>query len=103
MFACLAASAVLCGGAATTAVASGASHTYSHSIGGAGSTPPNPYPVSQPTDVAVDQANGDVYIADTANHRIEKFDSAGNFLLMFGKDVNATTGGNVCTAASGDV
>jgi hypothetical protein len=79
------------------------SHDYSHSIGGPASTPPNPYPVGQPSDVAVDDANGDVYVTDPANYRVEKFDSDGNFLLMFGKGVNQTTGGNLCTAASGDV
>jgi hypothetical protein len=54
--------------------------------------------------VAVDNSNGpsksDVYVADQFNHRIEKFDSAGEFILTFGKHVNATTGGDVCTAAS---
>ena len=40
----------------------------------------------------------DVYVFDSRNHRVEKFDSAGNFLLMFGGEVNATTKGNVCLA-----
>jgi hypothetical protein len=79
------------------------SHVYSHSIGAAGSTPPAPYPVSSPTDVAVDQPTGDVWITDPPNHRVQKFDSTGNFILMIGKAVDQTTGGNVCTASSGDV
>src|SRR5262249_34236408 len=41
------------------------------------------------------------YVADYNGARIEKFDAAGNFLLMFGDEVDATTGGDVCTAASG--
>jgi hypothetical protein len=43
----------------------------------------------------------DVYVADEGNNRIEKFDSSGSFLLMFGKGVNAGTSGkaNVCTNA----
>lgn len=34
--------------------------------------------------VAVDQASGDVYVADTANHRVEEFDANGAFAAMFG-------------------
>ncbi len=37
-----------------------------------------------------------------AAHRVEKFTPAGSFVLMIGKDVNETTGGNVCTAISGN-
>src|SRR6476469_4563459 len=79
------------------------SHVYSHSIGSALSSPPAPYPVSAPTDAAVDRATGDVYVTDPPNHRVEKFDSAGNFILMFGKEVDLTSGGNICTAASGHI
>ena len=77
-------------------------HTYSASYAAAGSTPANPYPVSGPTDVDVDQASRDLYVTDPGNHRIEKFDSAGNFILTFGKGVDQTTGADVCTAVSGD-
>jgi hypothetical protein len=38
---------------------------------------------NQPSGIAVDSA-GDVYVADTANHRIQKFDDQGNFLLKLG-------------------
>lgn len=38
---------------------------------------------SAPTGIAVDSA-GDVYVADTANHRIQKFDDQGNFLIRWG-------------------
>jgi hypothetical protein len=51
--------------------------------------------------LAIDSA-GDIYVADLGNHRVQKFDPEGNFLLMFGGDVNKTTGGNICTAASGN-
>ncbi|MGC1167066.1 MAG: hypothetical protein WA862_13265 [Solirubrobacterales bacterium] len=54
-----------------------------------------------PSGIAVDSA-GDIYVMDLGNFRVQKFDSEGNFLLAFGGKVNATTGGNVCTAASGD-
>jgi hypothetical protein len=43
---------------------------------------------SYPTGVAVD-STGDVYVVDGGNHRIEKFDSEGNFLLAWGSDVVA--------------
>jgi hypothetical protein len=41
---------------------------------------------------------GDVYVVDWSNDRVQKFDSSGKFLLMFGGHVNETTGGNVCAA-----
>jgi NHL repeat-containing protein len=78
------------------------SHAFSGTIGAASSTPPNPYPLSNPTDVVFDQVSHDIYVADTGNYRVEKFDSTGHFILMFGKNVDETNGGNVCTAASGD-
>jgi len=37
-----------------------------------------------PRGVAVDRNTGNVYVADTRNHRIQKFDSNGNFLLKWG-------------------
>jgi sugar lactone lactonase YvrE len=36
------------------------------------------------THVAIDQTSGDVYVADTGNGRVQKFDAAGNFLSAFG-------------------
>jgi DNA-binding beta-propeller fold protein YncE len=38
----------------------------------------------EPFGVAVDQRNGDVYVVDTKNLRIQKFTSAGRFLLAWG-------------------
>ena len=53
-----------------------------------------------PTSISVDQKTGDVYVADTSSDaRVQEFTPSGEFVLMFGKDVNATTGGNICTAA----
>ncbi|HYH54491.1 MAG TPA: hypothetical protein VD761_10210 [Solirubrobacterales bacterium] len=58
--------------------------------------------LSNPVDLAVDQANGWVYVwqagietFDPATH-VDKFDLDGNFLLRFGKEVNQTSGGNLC-------
>jgi hypothetical protein len=47
-------------------------------------------------------AAGDIYVGDLTNHRVQKFDPQGNFLLMFGGEVDKTTSADVCTAASGD-
>jgi hypothetical protein len=97
------------------------------SFGGESSRTVDPYPLSG-SDlcegesrfcqkyIAVDTStghpsSGDVYVADPNNHRVEKFDASGNFILMFGKNVNQTKVGegssteaerNVCTAVSGD-
>jgi DNA-binding beta-propeller fold protein YncE len=45
------------------------------------------------------ESYGDLYVVDAGNHRVQKFDAAGHFVLMFGKGVNAVTKGDVCTAA----
>jgi hypothetical protein len=56
-----------------------------------------------PQGVAVDNdplssSYRDVYVVDFEGFRVEKYSSSGQFLLMFGEGVNATTGGNVCVA-----
>jgi hypothetical protein len=58
--------------------------------------------LNSPNGVATDAA-GSVYVADTFNDRIQKFDSSGNFLRTWGKDVitgNADTGFEICTVAA---
>jgi hypothetical protein len=60
--------------------------------------------MNNPAGLATD-SSGNVYVADLGNHRILKFDSSGNFLRAWGKDVDSTTAGTgfeICTAASGD-
>jgi hypothetical protein len=52
---------------------------------------------SRPQSIAVDPSTGAIYVQDFVNYRVEKFTANGEFLLMIGKHVNATTGGNVCT------
>ncbi|HEY3830328.1 MAG TPA: NHL repeat-containing protein [Solirubrobacteraceae bacterium] len=46
--------------------------------------------------------NGNVYIADKGNGRVQELTATGEFVLMFGREVNATTKGDICTAASKD-
>jgi hypothetical protein len=52
--------------------------------------------------IAVDTVSGAVYVGDLGNSRIQKFEADGDFVLTFGDGVNKTTGGDVCTALSGD-
>jgi DNA-binding beta-propeller fold protein YncE len=54
-----------------------------------------------PTAVAADPS-GNVYVADHLNNRIQKFDSAGNFLRAWGRDVDVGGGGGfeICTVAA---
>lgn len=57
---------------------------------------------SEPRGLAVD-SGGDVYIYEGGNHRVQKFDAQGNFILMFGGEVNKGGGapsnpGDICTA-----
>ena len=47
--------------------------------------------------------DGDIYVTDKANHRVQELEADGKFVLMFGKEVNATTKGDLCTAASGNI
>jgi hypothetical protein len=44
----------------------------------------------------------DVYVADRGNHRIQELEADGKFVLMFGAEVDATSKGDICTAASKD-
>ena len=45
--------------------------------------------LDRPNGIAVDPA-GDVYVLDRANQRVQKFSPEGEFLLMFGGEVNKT-------------
>jgi hypothetical protein len=41
--------------------------------------------------------DGNIYVREFFSNRVQKFDPAGRFLLMFGGGVNQTTGADVCT------
>jgi hypothetical protein len=64
-------------------------------FGGASSSVVDPYPLSDPQGVAADKETEDVYVADTGNHRVEKFSVTGQFLLAFGGNVGGL-GTDVC-------
>lgn len=58
---------------------------------------------SSPEGVAVDNdllssSRGDVYVIDKGNDRVEKFGPEGEFLLMWGGEVNGATKGDLCVA-----
>jgi sugar lactone lactonase YvrE len=40
---------------------------------------------NNPTDIAIDSRNGDIYVVDTGNNRIQRFNAEGNFLSEFGQ------------------
>jgi sugar lactone lactonase YvrE len=40
---------------------------------------------NNPTDIAIDNRNGDIYVVDTGNNRVQRFNSEGNFLSEFGQ------------------
>jgi hypothetical protein len=100
----------------SAAIAAETNHVFNTTFGAAGSVPSNPYPLGPSIgQIAVDNSggpsDGDIYVVDQTNIRVEKFDPAGNLLLTFGKEVNKTkveTPGstnaeeNVCVIASGD-
>ncbi len=53
-----------------------------------------------PTGIAV--GGGSVYVGDSVNQRLQKFDALGNFQQAWGKDVSTGggTGYEVCTVAA---
>ncbi len=58
--------------------------------------------INRPGDGAY-APDGDFYVADGGNRRVDVFSSSGAFLFAFGKKVNVKTEGDLdlCTAASG--
>jgi DNA-binding beta-propeller fold protein YncE len=65
--------------------------------GGDGSAGVAPGEFNKPRKVAVDRA-GNIYVADKGNHRIQKFDASGRFLLKWGRNGGDGSAG----AASGE-
>ena len=86
--------------------------------GGEGSAAPGGYGEFSPNGVAVVPGSGDLYVADAFNQRVQELTASGEFVLMIGREVDATktsefdepgnphhiTEGeeDVCTAASHD-
>ncbi len=73
-----------------------ARYAFSGDIGSSGSGAGQ---LLNPEDVAVDESSGDIYVADTGNHRIVKFDPSGQFLASWGWGVNdGSASSEVCTS-----
>jgi hypothetical protein len=71
-------------------------HLLERSLGAAGSTPSDPYPLANPTDVAVDNASGpsagDVYVGDPSADEQQTVDvsaTGGTFTLKFGSETTS--------------
>ncbi len=64
-----------------------------------GSTGSGDGQLTQPHDVAIDESSGDIYVADTGNHRVITFDSTGHFLAAWGWGVSdGSAASEVCTS-----
>jgi hypothetical protein len=50
-----------------------------------------------PESVAIG-TKGDIYVADRGNERVQELTPSGEFVSMFGREVNETTKGDICTA-----
>ena len=92
LLAALAACAALLAWSSAPALANRA-RLFTGTFGGASSTVTDPYPLGSAGSIAVDSSSGpsagDMYVADAKYHRVEKFDSAGHFMVMFGGGVIA--------------
>src|SRR5262249_57315647 len=55
--------------------------------------------MTTPEGVGTDPS-GNVYVADSDNNRVQKFDSSGNFLAAWGKGVNGGSAFGICTVAA---
>ncbi|HEY5815445.1 MAG TPA: hypothetical protein VIS95_03795 [Solirubrobacterales bacterium] len=53
--------------------------------------------ILRPEQVAVDSASHSVYVSETENHRVQKFDADGGFEWMVGGEVDQVTKANLCT------
>lgn len=92
-------------GAAAEDVCTVASHDTCQTAQAGG----KPGEFNYPDGIAGDEA-GDVYIAETGNNRVQELGPDGEFILMFGRNVNATKvkenasqeERDICTAASKD-
>jgi hypothetical protein len=85
--------------APSSALAITEGHTYSFSFGSSG-TGAGQFEVNYGMGVAIDRSNGDVYVTDGNNHRVEKFAEDGSFMLAFGYGVkNGANEAQVCVAS----
>ncbi len=73
-------------------------HSFTQSFGASG-TGGSQFGTGSPTGAAINQTTGDVYVADTANSRVERFQADGTFVSAFGWGVDdGTAVAQVCTS-----
>ena len=84
----------------SSAVASQLPHAFLSWFGSAG-TGAGQFELSGEAGVAVDQSTGDVYVADTGNHRVDEFTASGVFIHAFGWGVlNGAAAPQTCTTTT---
>jgi hypothetical protein len=72
-------------------------HAFLSAFGSTG-TGADQFELSGEAGVAVDQSTGDVYVADTGNHRVDEFTASGAFIHAFGWGVlNGAAAPQTCT------
>ena len=82
--------------ASTASAFSQRGHEFSASFPAAGEEPA----LSHPTDVAIDEATGDVYVVDSANNRVVVYDASHKFIAAWGFGVkDEKKEFEVCTSA----
>jgi len=59
----------------------------------------NPENNLRPQAVAVEQSSGEVYVAEPGMSRVSKFTPDGHLIYMLGREVDKTSGADICTAA----
>ncbi len=63
----------------------------------AGTPGPGAGQFNHPESIAVDSSSHSVYVGESVNHRVQKFDAEGNFAWMVGGEVDTVTNANLCT------
>jgi hypothetical protein len=92
--------------AASPALAAGGTHVFASSFGeagsGAGALELQAATSSEPgSGLTVNQSSGDIYVADTGNHRVDQFSSAGAFIRAWGWGVeDGSAEAQTCTTLS---
>jgi NHL repeat len=78
------------------AAASAASKRVARTSFGATGSGDGQFELAEHSGLAINDETGDVYVADTGNHRVDQFSSAGTFIRAFGANVGGA-GVDVCT------
>jgi hypothetical protein len=98
LVATLALAAILSVGSSPAAAAQ--AHSFLRPFGSSGSAA-GQFELTAESGLAVDQSTGDVYLADTGNHRVDEFTASGAFIHAFGWGVaNGAAAPQTCTTTT---